>query len=201
MSLSNALHLPPRATPLTDRTVGDTATATNGLTRTAGWAQVALRLSIGFVFLWAFLDKAFGLGYSTPAERAWINGGSPTRGFLSHVEVGPFQDAFRAIAGAGWADWLFMLGLLAIGVAVILGVAMWPAAVAGSVMMLLMWAAEWPLAQFTSTGDATGSVNPFMDYHLIYALALILLAALGAGRTGGLGTWWARLTGHRTWLR
>ena len=30
-------------------------------------------------FLWAFLDKAFGLGYATPSGNAWINGGSPTR--------------------------------------------------------------------------------------------------------------------------
>ena len=35
---------------------------------------------LGFEFLWAFLDKTFGFGYATPAERAWINGGSPTKG-------------------------------------------------------------------------------------------------------------------------
>ncbi|MFC5822105.1 hypothetical protein ACFPUY_44090, partial [Nonomuraea harbinensis] len=34
------------------------------------------RISIGWVFLWAFLDKTFGWGFATPAERAWINGGS-----------------------------------------------------------------------------------------------------------------------------
>lgn len=37
----------------------------------------ASRLVIGWVFLWAFLDKVFGFGFSTPSERAWINGGSP----------------------------------------------------------------------------------------------------------------------------
>lgn len=31
--------------------------------------------------LWAFLDKTFGLGYSTRVAKAWVNGGSPTKGF------------------------------------------------------------------------------------------------------------------------
>src|SRR5262245_21564183 len=56
------------------------------------------RVVLGFEFLWAFLDKTFGFGYATPAERAWINGGSPTKGFLSRVAVGPFQDTFHAWA-------------------------------------------------------------------------------------------------------
>ena len=45
--------------------------------------------------------------------------------------------------------------------------------------------------------------NPFMDDHLIYAGLLVLLAALGAGRTLGLGTWWESLSIVRrnTWLR
>ena len=42
-----------------------------------------LRLATGFIFLWAFLDKTFGLGFSTPAERAWLNGGTPAQGFLN----------------------------------------------------------------------------------------------------------------------
>ena len=56
----------------------------------ARWMAV-LRLATGFIFLWAFLDKLFGLGYSTKSANAWIHGGSPTNGFLSHVAVGPFM--------------------------------------------------------------------------------------------------------------
>jgi thiosulfate dehydrogenase [quinone] large subunit len=151
------------------------------------------RAALGFVFLWAFLDKTFGFGYATPSAKAWINGGHPTKGFLSSVAVGPFESTFHAWAGAAWADWLFMLGLLGIGVALVLGVALRAAAASGTVMMLLMWAAEWPLAKFTSAGEPSMSTNPIVDYHIVYALALIALAVTFAGNTWGLGRLWARL--------
>jgi thiosulfate dehydrogenase (quinone) large subunit len=151
------------------------------------------RVVLGFEFLWAFFDKTFGLGYATPAERAWINGGSPTKGFLSRVAVGPFEETFHTIAGAAWADWLFMAGLLGIGIALIFGIGLRVAAVSGTVMMVLMWAAEWPLDKLTSAGEPTMSTNPIVDYHIIYALALIALAVTYAGRTWGLGRWWAGL--------
>ena len=164
-------------------------------TITTGAARflAVFRVVLGFEFLWAFLDKTFGLGYATPAARAWINGGSPTKGFLSRDADGPFQDTFHAWAGAPWADWLFMIGLLGVGVALILGIGLRIAAVSGTVMMALMWAAEWPLAKLTSAGEPSMSTNPIVDYHIIYALALIALAVTYAGRTWGLGRWWAGL--------
>jgi thiosulfate dehydrogenase [quinone] large subunit len=47
------------------------------------------------------------------------------------------------------------------------------------------------------------STNPFVDYHVIYAVALIALAAAAAGATWGLGKVWAQLPVVRdhTWLR
>ena len=161
-----------------------------------------LRLAMGWVFLWAFVDKLFGLGYATPSAKAWITGGSPTKGYLSHADTGPFQSAFRSIAGAWWADWLFMLGLAGIGIALLLGVGLRVSAVAGAIMMLLMWAVEWPLAQHTAAGTPSGSTNPLVDYHVIYALVLIALAAAHAGDTWGLGRRWESLplVRHNRWL-
>jgi len=178
-------------------------TESPGRSLVAGRALAVLRIVTGAVFLWAFLDKLFGLGYATPAARAWINGGSPTNGFLSHVTVGPLQGFFGSIAGAWWADWLFMLGLAGVGIAVILGIGTRIAAAAGTLMMLLMWLAEYPLARFTSTGDPTGSTNPLIDYHIVYALALIAIAATAAGAVWGLGRRWAALpiVQRHPWLR
>lgn len=164
------------------------------LTVNAARGLAALRISLGFVFLWAFFDKLFGWNYATPAERAWINGGSPTKGFLSGVDAGPVQGLFTGIAGQAWADWLFMLGLLGIGAALVLGIGLRLAAGAGTLMMLLMWFAEFPPAQTTSAGEATHSTNPIMDYHLVYALGVVVTALTYAGHTWGLGRQWAKLS-------
>jgi thiosulfate dehydrogenase [quinone] large subunit len=163
------------------------------LTTTAARALAVLRVATGFVFLWAFLDKTFGWHYATPSAKAWINGGSPTKGFLSSVDVGPFQSLFHTMAGTWYADWLFMLGLLAIGVALIAGIGLRVAAGSAVVMMAMMWFAEFPLAQHTAAGEPSGSTNPLTDYHLIYAVVAVVLALTYAGHTWGLGRIWARL--------
>jgi thiosulfate dehydrogenase [quinone] large subunit len=174
----------------TGRTDADTAStiAENAVARYA-WA--VSRIAIGFVFLWAFFDKLLALGYGTgtdPAtgaidrfgDAAWINGGSPTTGFLSGV-TGPFKGIFEPLAGAAWADWLFMIGLLAIGTALMLGIGMRIAAATGALLLVFMWMASLPLDN-----------NLFMDEHLVYAVILIGLAAAHAGDTLGAGRMWAR---------
>nr|WP_246243500.1 DoxX family membrane protein [Amycolatopsis pithecellobii] len=170
------------------------------MTTSGARAVAILRIATAFLFLWAFLDKTFGLGYSTTSQAAWINGGSPTQGFLSTVHAGPMAATLRSWAGAPWADWLFMIGLVAIGLAVLLGVVLRISAVAGTLMMALMWIAEWPLAKANDAGQATHSTNPIVDYHFMYALVLIVLAFVFAGDTWGLGRQWARLVRHNPWL-
>jgi thiosulfate dehydrogenase (quinone) large subunit len=174
-------------------TNGDATPFTDRSRPTASAWLAGLRIATGFVFLWAFLDKTFGFGYATQKDGAWIRGGSPTEGFLNAVAVGPLESTFHDWAGAAWADWLFMLGLLGIGVAVMAGVGLRLAAFSGTVMMALMWAAEWPLARHTSTGELSMSNNPLVDYHVIYALALIAVAVTHAGDRWGFGRLWARL--------
>lgn len=171
------------------------------MTSTAAKALAVLRVTIGFYFLWAFLDKVFGWQYHTAPAKAWIHGGSPTKGFLNGVAAGPLQSQFHAIAGNPFVDWLFMLGLLGIGVAVIAGVAVRIAAVSGVVMLAGMWLAEWPISHIDSTGALTGSTNPFVDDHIMDILVLIVLALTYAGTTWGLGRIWARLpfVAHHRW--
>jgi thiosulfate dehydrogenase [quinone] large subunit len=193
-------HFPSFHRTGTAQAATDTTAAT---TMTRAYAFASLRLLTGFVFLWAFLDKTFGFGYATPSGKGWIDGGSPTKGFLSSVAAGPMESTFHDWAGAGWANWLFMLGLLGIGVALVSGVALRLAAVAGTAMMALMWIAEWPPAKHLSDGTLSMSSNPFVDYHLIYAVVIIALAVAGAGATWGLGKVWATLPIVRdhTWLK
>ena len=151
-----------------------------------------LRLALGWIFLWAFLDKLFGLGFATKAESAWIDGGSPTQGFLGNAVKGPFEGFYHSFAGAAWADWLFMLGLAGIGIALTAGVAMRIAAAAGAVLLVAMWTAVLPPEN-----------NPFMDDHLIFAGVLVLPALTADGETLGLGKAWNRLpiVQRYGWLR
>jgi thiosulfate dehydrogenase (quinone) large subunit len=147
-----------------------------------------LRVGIGWVFLWAFIDKLFGLGYATCASaegtqylcsKAWIMGGSPTQGFLSH-SAGLFGSVFQWLAQFSFiTDWLFMIGLLCIGVALISGAGVKVASYSGALLLLFMYFA---VPQVN---------NPFLDDHIIYGILLILLSWVHAGHYYGLGKWWA----------
>ncbi|HUR09143.1 MAG TPA: hypothetical protein VM347_41845 [Nonomuraea sp.] len=144
--------------------------------RPVDYVWAVARISIGWIFLWAFLDKTFGWGFATPAKNAWLSGGSPTTGFLKGTGENALGGFFSGLAGQPLVDWLFMLGLLGIGAALVLGVGLRIAAVTGTLMLVLMWAAELPLAN-----------NPFMDEHIIYSIVLIGLALADTGTTLGLG--------------
>ncbi|RRS01441.1 DoxX family membrane protein [Glycomyces terrestris] len=161
-------------------------------TTAVAYVWAGLRIALGWVFLWAFLDKTFGLGFATAKEAAWLEGGSPTEGFLTHGTKGPFAEFYQGMAGNAFADWLFMAGLLGIGLALILGIGMRIAAAAGALLLVLMWtAALWP------------ENNPFMDDHLVYAGLLVGLALARAEDTLGLGKTWGELpiVKQNRWLK
>lgn len=183
----------PASARVTSAHVAATSAGGEPEARPASRVLAALRLATGFVFLWAFVDKLLGLGYATEAGSAWVDGESPTSGFLSSISVGPFQDTYNGWAGQAWVDWLFMVGMGAVGLAVMLGVGLRVAAVSGTLMMGFLWASQWPPARYATGGEPTRSNNPLVDSHVIYALALIVLAATYAGDRWGLGRVWARV--------
>jgi len=153
-----------------------------------------LRIAFGFIFFWAFLDKMFGLGFSTAADKSWLSGVSPTKGFLSMgVNAnGPLPDFFNSIAGSGLVDWLFMMGLLCIGLAMILGIGFRLAGFFGAILMFLMWFALVPSKN-----------NPLVDDHVIYFFLFLIFRELPVGDTFGLGRWWKStpLVKNYPWLR
>lgn len=172
------------------------------MTPVAARALAVLRIGFGLTFLWAFFDKLLALGFHTGYDQegnldrfgdaAWINGGSPTEGFLANGADGPFQDFYNSIAGDAWADWLFMIGLLGIGIALTLGAGMRIAAATGALLYVLMWSVVLPPEN-----------NPVLDDHLLAAVTLIVLALTYAGDTWGLGRWWGStaLVRANGWLR
>jgi thiosulfate dehydrogenase (quinone) large subunit len=148
----------------------------------ADYIWAILRIGMGWIFLWPFLDKTFAFGFATEAGKGWLDGASPAMGFLKFGSTGPFAGFYQGLAGNAVVDWLYMIGLLGVGIAFILGIALRFAAVSGALMMILIYTAVLPLKN-----------NPFFDDHLVYALVLLGLAAANAGNTLGLGNWWGRM--------
>lgn len=138
-----------------------------------------LRVSVGFIFLWAFFDKLLGLGYATAPSRSWLAGSSPTLGYLKNATYGPFAELFQSLAGNPIVDFLFMVGLLGVGVAFVLGITMRFASLVGATMLILMYLSAFPPAN-----------NPIVDDHIIYALVLLVLANIDSKKTTAISSWW-----------
>lgn len=155
-----------------------------------------LRIGVGWTFLWAFLDKAFALGFATGRNpdtgaidffgngAAWLNGGHPTEGFLKYGvhSKGALATFYSGLAGQGWVDWVYMLSMVLIGVALILGIGTRLAAFGGILWMGIFYTASslWP------------ENNPFLDEHVFLAILLVGIVIVGAGRYLGFGRRWER---------
>ncbi len=145
----------------------------------------AARFSLGIIFLWAFLDKMFGLNFATPPGQAWINGISPTKGFLTYGVDGILAPFFHALAGSIVVDWLFMLGLVGIGVTLVLGIATKISGKLGALLMLILWLARLPSEN-----------NPVIDEHSICTILLLGIATstIRSEDYYGLGKWWKKIS-------
>ncbi|MEK7553601.1 MAG: hypothetical protein AAB504_02880 [Patescibacteria group bacterium] len=140
-----------------------------------------LRMGIGWIFFWAFIDKVFGLGFATATGKGWIDGVSPTFGFLKFATIGPFKEFYQGLAGNPIVDWLFMMGCLGIGLAFLFGIGMKIATCSGVLMYIFMYTA----------GSIPPVHNPFLDEHIMFPLLMIGLMKIGADRWLGLGEWWS----------
>lgn len=171
------------------------------------WAWTALRLLLGWSFLWAFLDKFFGLGFATcraedsssidfACDAAMVKGGSPTYGFLNFAtensHTGFLFDwmAPSAPDSINVADVAFMAALLLAGVALMLGIGTRIAAIGGASLMAFMFLASevWP------------ENNPVNSSHIIEMVAFLGIATVGPGAFSLQG-WFQRKFPSMTWVR
>ena len=128
-----------------------------------------LRLGIGWLFFYAGWSKV--VTYFTAAED-WT-----AAGFLSHLP-GPFAGFFSGMAGNVLVDYLNAYGLLLVGTALILGI-------------LVRWSAFWGIVimVFYDVASFPAEHSYVVEDHFIFALVLLVLAAVGAGRVRGLDSW------------
>ena len=145
-----------------------------------------LRVVDGTIFLWAGLEKLLNGGptgwtaagflkFGTAGTLSWpFVSGEPAKDAVFN----PTHDFWVGLAGntglMSAINFLVMFGELAIGVALILGLATRFASLMGTLMMLLFFVAAWDFA--------FGIVNQ----HLTYAVVTGFLGYIGAGNYYGL---------------
>ncbi len=161
------------------------------------------RVAIGIIFLWAGLEKltqgdgkggpfdaAGFLKFATNGTLGWpFVSGTPADGTVFN----PTHDLWVGLAGSGLmplVNFFVVFGEVAIGIALILGIATRFAAAMGTVMMVFFFLAAWDFAY--------GIVNQ----HLTYAVVTFGLGVVGAGNYFGLDSVVAGKvpTGIRRWL-
>jgi len=143
------------------------------------------RVVIGTIFLWAGLEKVIGAGGAWTAKGFLAYGTNGTLGWpfvTGEVAEGtifnPTHELWVSLSANAGAmsviDFMVQFGQVAIGAALILGLATRFAAAAGSLMMLFFFFAAWDFAY--------GIVNQ----HLTYAVVTLGLGVIGAGNYYGL---------------
>lgn len=129
-----------------------------------------LRLLMGWTFLFAAIHH-FG-------------DGKFVEGFLSHTKT--FHDVYAPMTAPAVVPILTFLveyGHLLIGLSLISGLLVRVSAPFGIMMMLLYWTAhmDYPFIENQN--------NYLIDYHIVYALVLLVLIVKNAGHAFGLDGW------------
>jgi thiosulfate dehydrogenase [quinone] large subunit len=154
-----------------------------------------LRIAMGFVFFWPFLDKMFGLGFATTPENAWIAGASPTQGFLQFYGVNqnsPF--AFLFADGLGsiyqFVDIVYMGMLLFAGLGLMTGIFVRLSSISTMIFVASVYLSAWII----NPAAGTSVYNPLIDEHIIYFLILGLFLIVPVGNYLGFGKKWSELS-------
>ncbi len=141
------------------------------MTKTQTILLTLLRIAFGCLFLYAAYEKL-------SAEPAWS-----AAGYLTHAQT--FSSFYAWLASDGIitvVNFLVAFGQLALGIALILGLFTRLAGFLGAVMMALFY---FPIL----IGLHPNEHSLIVDEHVIYALGLLLVASLRAGRYWGLDRW------------
>jgi len=135
----------------------------------------ALRLSVGWVFLWAAIHHYGDSSY--------------VGGFLSHTKT--FHPIYGAIAQSAFlpmVSFLVEYGHLLIGLSLISGLLVRASAPFAIMIMVLYWTAHMDFPFIDNPN------NLVIDEHLIFAMVLGYLVVRRAGHVWGLDGWMEKMT-------
>jgi thiosulfate dehydrogenase [quinone] large subunit len=129
-----------------------------------------LRVSLGWLMFYAGITKVLDPGWSAA-------------GYLQSAKTfSGFYQWLALPANSGWINFLNEWGLTLLGLSLILGIGVRFSSVLGAALMLLYY---FPILEF----PYAGAHSYIVDEHIIYALVLVLFAAVRAGRIYGLEKW------------
>ncbi|WP_049947449.1 DoxX family protein [Candidatus Halobonum tyrrellensis] len=150
--------------------IGD-LTVTGRAHSLSAWFVLALRLVIGFAFLYSGLDKVLSGSFSAAGylTNAAGTNGNPLEGLFLWMGQTPwFVDVVNVAVP---------FGEVAIGLGVMVGLLTRLAAFFGAFMMILFYFGNWDIAHGVINSD------------FMYMLVFLSVAAFGAGRILGLDTY------------
>lgn len=142
-----------------------------------GWFSIAvtmLRIGIGFVFLNAGLSKM-----KDWSAEEYLQGAT-----------GPLAEWFMSLAGNPLVDQLNIWGLTLIGLGLVLGIFVRPAAFFGIVVMVLYY-----LSDFEGN-----TAHGLIDEHVVYALIFAVFLSGGVGHVFGLDGLLSGRMRKQTWV-
>ena len=144
------------------------------MTQTQKISLFLLRIGMGWLMFYAGITKVLNPAWSA---QGYLKGAKTFPGFyqwLLQPDVLPIINFIN--------EW----GLTLLGVSLILGIGVRLSSIFGAVLMLLYY---FPILDFPYPNPHSYIV----DEHIIYALVLLLLAGLRAGRIWGLENWCTNL--------
>lgn len=134
---------------------------------------VGLRVALGFLFSYAGITKLLNPSWSA-------------EGYLKGAKT--FPDLYNLLLQPSIlpiVNFINEWGLTLLGISLLIGIAVRLSSQLGALLMLLYY---FPALAFPLVGHSF-----LVDEHIIYALALLLLGSVRAGRFWGLETWCSNL--------
>lgn len=132
-----------------------------------------LRVSMGWVYLYA-------------GSKLLLNPSNSAAGYLQGAKT--FTGIYHWLAGSDIVSVITFINewaLFLLGVSLVLGIFVRWSSILGAILMLLFY---FPVLQF----PYIGTTSFIIDEHIVYALVLILLGALGAGHIWGLDKFFSK---------
>jgi len=143
------------------------------MTKYQKWSLFLLRISAGWMFFYAGITKVLDPNWSAV-------------GYIGNAKVLPdFYNALITPVMLPVTNFVNEWGLVLLGVSLILGIGVRLSSVLGAILMFLYYL---PILNF----PFPNAHSYIVDEHIIYIMALLVLASFRSDRVWGLGKWFSK---------